>query len=152
MTEGVVVAEGIALAEGFALFDDPPHIGLGADRVRQRPRAGLVALGEDEFFVVRHPLEQLGRRLLASNEAMDFISQLRFRLSTLMLLIVIAALSIALVVQQRRAARREAELQVRQELQTRRYVMELKAKEVELAVARRHSAGGAKGVEEGDRK
>jgi hypothetical protein len=35
----------------------------------------------------------------------------RFRLSTLMLLVVIAALGIALVVQQRRAARREAELQ-----------------------------------------
>ncbi len=35
----------------------------------------------------------------------------RFRLSTLMLLIGIAALSIALVVQQRQAARREAELQ-----------------------------------------
>jgi hypothetical protein len=34
----------------------------------------------------------------------------RFRLSTLMLLIVIAALSIALVVRERRAARREAEL------------------------------------------
>jgi hypothetical protein len=34
----------------------------------------------------------------------------RFRLSTLMLLIVIAALSIALVVHQRRAARREATL------------------------------------------
>ena len=37
----------------------------------------------------------------------------RFRLSTLMLLIVIAALGTALVVQQRRAARREAELQAR---------------------------------------
>jgi hypothetical protein len=37
----------------------------------------------------------------------------RFRLSTLMLLIVIAALSIALVVQQQRAARREAELEAR---------------------------------------
>jgi type II secretory pathway pseudopilin PulG len=37
----------------------------------------------------------------------------RFRLSTLMLLIVIAALGVALVVQQRRAARREAELQAR---------------------------------------
>jgi hypothetical protein len=76
----------------------------------------------------------------------------RFRLSTLLLLIVIAALSIALVVQQRRATRREAELQARLELQTRRYVMELKAKEVELRVARRHSAVGAKEVEEGDKK
>jgi hypothetical protein len=37
----------------------------------------------------------------------------RFRLSTLMLLIVIAALGIALVMQHRRAARREAELQAR---------------------------------------
>ena len=37
----------------------------------------------------------------------------RFRLSTLMLLIVIAALSLALVVQQRRAARRETELKAR---------------------------------------
>ena len=37
----------------------------------------------------------------------------RFRLSTLMLLIVIAALGIVMVVQQRRAARREAELQAR---------------------------------------
>jgi colicin import membrane protein len=37
----------------------------------------------------------------------------RFRLSTLMLLIVIAALGTALVMQQRRAARREAELQAR---------------------------------------
>jgi hypothetical protein len=35
----------------------------------------------------------------------------RFRLSTLMLLIVIVALAIALVVRERRAARREAELQ-----------------------------------------
>jgi hypothetical protein len=37
----------------------------------------------------------------------------RFRLSTLMLLVVIAALVVALAVQQRRAARREAELQAR---------------------------------------
>jgi hypothetical protein len=35
----------------------------------------------------------------------------RFRLSTLMLLVVIAALGVALVVQERRATRREAELQ-----------------------------------------
>ena len=35
----------------------------------------------------------------------------RFRLSTLMLMIVIAALSIALAVQERRAARREVKLQ-----------------------------------------
>ena len=37
----------------------------------------------------------------------------RFRLSTLMLLVVLAALGIALVVQYRRAARREVELQAR---------------------------------------
>ena len=37
----------------------------------------------------------------------------RFRLSTLLLLVVIAALSLALVVQNRRAAQREAELQFR---------------------------------------
>jgi hypothetical protein len=37
----------------------------------------------------------------------------RFRLSTLLLLVVIAALSLALVVQDRRAARREADLQFR---------------------------------------
>jgi hypothetical protein len=37
----------------------------------------------------------------------------RFRLSTLMLLVVITALGVALVVQERRAARREAELQAR---------------------------------------
>jgi hypothetical protein len=37
----------------------------------------------------------------------------RFRLSTLLLLVVIAALSLALVVQERRAARREADLQFR---------------------------------------
>jgi hypothetical protein len=37
----------------------------------------------------------------------------RFRLSTLMLLIVIAALSVALVVQHQRAARRETELRFR---------------------------------------
>jgi hypothetical protein len=37
----------------------------------------------------------------------------RFRLSTLLLLVVIAALSLALVMQERRAAQREAELQLR---------------------------------------
>ena len=37
----------------------------------------------------------------------------RFRLSTVMLLVVIAALSLALVIQERRAARREADLQFR---------------------------------------
>jgi hypothetical protein len=37
----------------------------------------------------------------------------RFRLSTLMLLVVIVGLSIALVVHQRRASRRDAELQAR---------------------------------------
>jgi hypothetical protein len=37
----------------------------------------------------------------------------RFRLSTLLLLVVIAALSLALVTQERRAAQREAELEFR---------------------------------------
>lgn len=37
----------------------------------------------------------------------------RFRMSTLMLVIVIAALGVAMVVQERRAARREAELRAR---------------------------------------
>jgi hypothetical protein len=37
----------------------------------------------------------------------------RFRLSTLLLLVIIAALSLALAVQQRRAARREADVQNR---------------------------------------
>jgi hypothetical protein len=37
----------------------------------------------------------------------------RFRMSTLMLLVVIAALCVALLVRERRAARREAELQAR---------------------------------------
>jgi hypothetical protein len=45
----------------------------------------------------------------------------RFRLRTLMLLIVIAALGIAVVVQQRRAARREAELQAQLELANYKY-------------------------------
>jgi type II secretory pathway pseudopilin PulG len=45
----------------------------------------------------------------------------RFRLRTLMLLIVIAALGIAVVVQQRRAARREAELQAQLELLNDKY-------------------------------
>jgi hypothetical protein len=37
----------------------------------------------------------------------------RFRLSTLLLLVVIAALSLALVIEERRAARRDAELEFR---------------------------------------
>ncbi len=50
----------------------------------------------------------------------------RFRLSTLMLLIMIAALGVALAVQQRRAARREAELQARlAELQNEFAVMQM---------------------------
>jgi len=42
----------------------------------------------------------------------------RFRLSTLMLLVVIATLCVALAVVQDRASRREAELQARLNLQT----------------------------------
>jgi hypothetical protein len=85
----------------------------------------------------------------------------RFRLSTLMLLIVIAALGVALVVQQRRATRREAEQRDREarpvaELENRMVVQEFEHffilidKEAELKAARRHSVVEAKGVEESE--
>jgi uncharacterized protein HemX len=45
----------------------------------------------------------------------------RFRLSTLMLLIVTASLSLAVVVQQRRAARREAELEAQIQFDQKKY-------------------------------
>jgi hypothetical protein len=87
----------------------------------------------------------------------------RFRLSTLMLLIVIAALCVATVVQQigaaRRdaelrgqASRREAELQDRLVLQEIEHIIKLNAKEAELEAARRHSAVESKGVKEGDKQ
>jgi hypothetical protein len=60
----------------------------------------------------------------------------RFRLSTLMLLIVIAALSTALVVQHYRAARREAELQRRLEVQAHKYEIELRYAGLDAATRR----------------
>jgi hypothetical protein len=86
----------------------------------------------------------------------------RFRLSTLTLLIVIAALCVALVVQQQRAARREAEQRDREDrrvakLQNRLIVQEvehllkLNDKEAELKAARRHSVVEVKGAKEGDK-
>jgi hypothetical protein len=87
----------------------------------------------------------------------------RFRLSTLLLLIVIAALGVALVVQQQRAARREAELRgqmSRREAEFRdrmilndiNHIMKLHAKEAELEAARRHSTVESKGAKEGDKQ
>ena len=93
----------------------------------------------------------------------------RFRLSTLMLLIVIAALGVALVVQHDRAARREAE---QRELADRReadfiahtdkiiaqmremnyeYTRKLMDKEVELAVARGRPTVEKPGAKGGDK-
>jgi hypothetical protein len=85
----------------------------------------------------------------------------RFRLSTLTLLIVIAALGIALVVQQRRAARREAEQRARAahreaELQNRMWMQETKhmiiliEKDADLEAARGHADVEAKGVEKSE--
>jgi hypothetical protein len=54
----------------------------------------------------------------------------RFRLSTLMLLILIGGLCMALGVQNHRAARREAELQARLALSWPVYVQQLKQKEL----------------------
>jgi hypothetical protein len=51
----------------------------------------------------------------------------RFRLSTLMLLVIIVALTIALVVQARQAVIRQERLRARMEVLTSRYVNELKA-------------------------
>jgi hypothetical protein len=75
----------------------------------------------------------------------------RFRLSTLLLLIAISALGVALVVQQQRAARREAELQRRLDVQARKYEIELRYAELD-APSRRPSVvetAGAK-AREGD--
>jgi Flp pilus assembly protein TadB len=79
----------------------------------------------------------------------------KFRLSTLMLLVVIAALTIALVMQDRRAARREAELRMRiqdstysheiiaaEKLMLKKRVKELQAKLDELG---RSSDGAGRG-------
>jgi hypothetical protein len=77
----------------------------------------------------------------------------RFRLSTLLLLIVIAALSTALVVQERRAACREADLQRRLEVQAQRYEIELRYAELDAATRRPSvvETAGAK-AKEGDEK
>jgi hypothetical protein len=80
----------------------------------------------------------------------------RFRVNTLMLLIVIVALGIALVVQDRRAARREAELRTRLIVlreNTERYVATIKALTQERkALMERSSVVEATGVKEGDSK
>ena len=79
----------------------------------------------------------------------------RFRLSTLMLLIVIAALCVALVVQQRRATRREAEQRDREDrrvanfenrliVQSVEHLLKLNDKEAELKAARRHCSRRSK--------
>jgi hypothetical protein len=68
-----------------------------------------------------------------------------------MLLIVIATLGVALVVQHHRAARREAELQARMELLNYIYELTIKSKEAELKAAGRHAAAekqeSRKGIE-----
>jgi hypothetical protein len=71
----------------------------------------------------------------------------RFRLSTLMLLIVIVALSIALVVQQQRAGRREAKLQNDVEVLTRiearlQKLMQKQAEKLRLAEEQQRITGG----------
>ena len=68
----------------------------------------------------------------------------RFRLGTLMLLIVIAALGIGLVVQQRRAARREAELQARlARVQSERAVIESVLARQQKRLGAQHHKGDA---------
>jgi hypothetical protein len=63
----------------------------------------------------------------------------RFRLSTLLLLVVIAALSLALVMQERRDARREAELQFRlvitEHLRLQPEVLQIQQMELEMESA-----------------
>ncbi len=86
----------------------------------------------------------------------------RFRLSTLMLLIVIAALCVALVVQQRRTIRREAEQRDREDRRVAKlenrliaqeveHLLKLNDKEAELKAARRHSIVEADGAKKGDK-
>jgi hypothetical protein len=77
----------------------------------------------------------------------------RFRLSTLMMMIVIAALCIALVVQQDRAARREVELQL--EFAKKPYGVQKVSKGREVAreeAARLRSVVEATEAKEGDEK
>jgi hypothetical protein len=94
----------------------------------------------------------------------------QFRLSTLMLLIVIAALIVALVVQYERAARREAEqreqaarreadlnamtdkVMAQWEQMNSDYTRKLMEKDVELAAARERSTGETTGGKTGDQK
>jgi uncharacterized protein HemX len=91
----------------------------------------------------------------------------QFRLSTLMLLIAIAALSVALIMQQQRAARREAELRAGQaelraglEVQNYRHRLMVSARNAALISARkaalksveRRAAGEKAGVKEGEGK
>jgi hypothetical protein len=71
----------------------------------------------------------------------------RIRLSTLMLLIVIAALCAGLIVQDRRAARRESELKA--ELDSRREAVERLSQLVKGLRSQRSNVGKP-GVKEGD--
>jgi hypothetical protein len=71
----------------------------------------------------------------------------RFRLSTLLLLIVIAALCVGLIVQDRRAARRETEL--RAELDSRGQAVERLMQLVKGLQSQRSNVGKP-GVEAGD--
>ena len=76
----------------------------------------------------------------------------RFRLSTLMLLIAIAALSVALIMQQQRAARREAELRAGLDLQNYRHRLMISARDAALKSMERRAASEKAGVKEGDGK
>jgi hypothetical protein len=73
----------------------------------------------------------------------------RIRLSTLMLLIVIAALCLGLIVQDRRAARRETELKAR--LDSRREAVERLSQLVKGLQSQRSNVGKP-GVKEGESK
>ncbi len=73
----------------------------------------------------------------------------RFRLSTLMLLIVIAALCVGIMVQARRAARREAELKAK--LDSRGEAVERLVQLVKGLQSQRLNVGKP-GVKEGDSK
>ncbi len=76
----------------------------------------------------------------------------RFRLSTLMLLIAIAALSVALIMKQQRAARREAELRAGLDLQNYRHRLMISARDATLKSMERRAASEKAGVKEGDGK
>ena len=74
----------------------------------------------------------------------------RVRLSTLMLLIVIAALGVALVVQQRRAARREADLQARLAQSWPVYLTHQREEALLRRLAAKRSPGATQQQEPGD--